>query len=112
MLWITVEHGASLERPPNHPLCVYLSFPHNPLGSYERRTDFFICAKTSVNLKGLPAKLFCIEFYHVQDAFFIIHKPKKVRSFVIRSKGLRNEDFVLACNRLFNGCGLSIVAYG
>lgn len=71
--------------------------------------DFFVCAKTSVNLKRLPAKLFCVEFYHVQDA---LHKPKKPRSFVIRSKGLRNEVFVLACNRLFNGCGLSILAFG
>ena len=44
--------------------------------------------------------------------FFIIHKPKKVRSFVMRSKRLRSEVFVLACNRLFNGCGLSIVAFG
>ena len=100
MLLITVEHGASLEQTPHHPLCVYLSFPHNPLGSYERRTDFFVCAKTSVNLKRLPAKLFCIEFYHVQDALLYIRRRNLVHSLYALKDYVTKFLFLLAIDYL------------
>ena len=82
------------------PLCVYLSFFHNPSGSYERRTDFSVCAKTSVNLKRFPAKLFCIEFYHVQDALLYISRRNLVHSLYALKDYVMKFLFLLAIDYL------------